>query len=97
MKHRYLAATISSLTLFAFAGGAFADEPKPSIDAAAASPAKSCVSLTGAARQECDRVAGEMKKSVEKSEGPDDAKAVGMHSSPVMVDDKEKAVNDANK
>jgi len=97
MKHRYLSATISSFALFGFTAGAFAADPAPSIAAAAASPAKSCVSLTGAAKQECDRVAAEMKKSMEKSEGPDDAKAVGMHSSPVMVDDKEKAVNDANR
>ncbi|MET0497214.1 MAG: hypothetical protein ABW106_02955 [Steroidobacteraceae bacterium] len=97
MKHRYLAATISSFALFGLVPSAFAADPAPSIAAAASSPAKSCTSLTGAARQECDRVAAEMKKSVEKSEGPDDAKAVGMHSSPVMIDDKEKVINDANR
>jgi hypothetical protein len=74
------------------ATGAFAADPPP-----APHPEKTCTTLEGDARAECERVAKKLVESAKNPKGPDDAKAVGMHSSPVMIDEKERAIVDAER
>ena len=100
MKQRYVIATMSSLVLMgSMASALAADAPAKKNAVPQAHPEKSCTDLSAEAKTECERVAQKMKESARDGKSPNDSgtEGVGMHSSPVMIDQKEKAVEDANR
>jgi hypothetical protein len=100
MKQRSLVATMTSLVLMgSMAGAMAADAPLLKKTPPQSHPEKSCTDLSAEAKVECERVAKQMKESAKNPTGPSDSstEGVGMHSSPVMTDQKELAVEKANK
>jgi hypothetical protein len=98
MKQRSLIPTLSSMVLMSCMTTAMAADA-PAKKVPESHPEKTCTSLEPAAKTECERVAKEMKQSARDSKGPSDAstEGVGMHSSPVMTDQKELAIEDAKR
>jgi len=99
MQHRSLVfvAAIASLASMGLATATLAaDAPAPAA-APSSSPSKDCKPLSGDARKECESVAAKMKQSQRASDGPSANKAVGVHSSPIMIDDKERAIAEAKR
>jgi hypothetical protein len=107
MKQRPLIATLASMMLASsvvlasgMTAAVAADAPTKQKDKVPQShPEKSCTSLAAEAKAECERVAAKMRESAKDAKGPNDAstEGVGMHSSPVMTDQKEMAVEEAHR
>jgi hypothetical protein len=98
MKLSSWSATLSSLVLAGSMSTAIAADA-PAKKVPQSHPEKSCTDLAADAKAECERVAAKMKESAKDSKGASDAstEGVGMHSSPIMTDQKELAAENAAK